>query len=138
MKNYRASLIISTVSLIILPSLAEGDFFNERVAIDNFKLGGLSYIISGKKAVFSGNIGKLSNVHVLFNKSAGDMRLFSPECTLNQIEKVCSSDRRVHFRSQSFTVDGIGFDLLFEKQHLFIRNNVKMRIFNKNVNLLGQ
>ncbi len=131
-------LIVTVASLIILPSLADGDFFDERVAIDNFKLGGADYVISGKKAIFSGNIGTLSKVQALFNKNAGDMRLFSPECTLNQIEKVCSSDRQVHLRSKSFTIDGVGFDLLFEKQHLFIRNNVKMRIFKNNNNLLGQ
>ncbi len=132
------SLIVITAFLIILPSLADSDFFDEKVAIDNFKLGGPDYVISGGKAIFSGNIGTLSNVQALFNKNAGDMRLFSPECTLNQIRKVCSSDRQVHLRSKSFTIDGIGFDLLFEKQHLFIRNNVKMRIFKKNINLLGQ
>ena len=126
------------ISSFIFSGFANDTIFDEKFTIDNFKLGGADYIITGGKAIFSGNVGVIDGVQALFNQERGDMRLFTPRCTLNQIDNECHSDRRVHLRSKNFMIDGVGFDLVLAKHRLFIRNDVRVRIFGNQINLLGE
>ena len=135
-------LIPSALPIVIFSFIFSGfandTIFDEKFTIDNFKLGGADYVITGEKAIFSGNIGVIDGVQALFNQERGDMRLFTPHCTLNQIDNACHSDRRVHLRSKNFMIDGVGFDLVLAKHRLFIRNDVRVRIFGNQTNLLGE
>ena len=136
--NSRTSTLPIIIFSFIFSAFANDAIFDEKFTINNFKLGGADYVIVGEKAVFSGHTGVIDGVQAQFYQERGDMRLFTPQCTLNQVDNACHSDRSVHLRSKNFMIDGVGFDLILAKHRLFIRNDVRVRILANQINLLGE
>ena len=134
----RFLLVIIVAIFPILQSVSGNNSLGERLTINNFKLGGIDYLIVGDKAIVTGDRALIKKMQGVFHRNNSEMRLFSPECDFDQVAKTGQSSSRIHLRSKSLTIDGVGFDLDFAAHRVFIRDEVKVRIFTKDKQLLGE
>lgn len=133
-----ATLLALALSSYAVERAAANDDFQQRLTISNFTLGGADYTVAGEKAIVMGSRALIQQIQAVFQRDNKEVRLFSPECDLDQISRTGQSRDRIHVRTRSLTIDGVGYDVSFPDQRIFIRNDVKVRIFASDKNLLGQ
>ena len=124
--------------VLFMSVIVTGSTYKDVIVIDHFKTGGLNYVISGEKAIINGNHVHLTGVQARLKQSNGEIYLFTPICDFDQAKKVSYSDRPVHIRNESMTIDGTGFDLDINRSHVTVRKDVKVRIYNYRDDLLGK
>jgi hypothetical protein len=130
--------LVSAFCLITMQLMASDGNLRENLTIEDFKLGGINYSIVGSSARVTEDYTYIEKLQARFYREGGDLLLFTPECTFDQAKKSGHSDKQIHLRSRSFTIDGVGFDLNFERRRIIVKSNVKVRIFDYSKNLLGR
>ena len=123
---------------LLFSAVVTGNTYKDVIVIDNFKTGGLNYVISGEKAIINGNHVHLTGVQARLKQSKGEIYLFTQICDFDQTKNVSYSDRRVHIRNESMTIDGTGFRLDINRNHVTVRKDVTVRIYNYRDDLLGK
>lgn len=101
-------------------------------------LGKVAWLIFGKTGLTQGNKVKLQGVRMVYYGKEGEIQVFSPECELDEQNRMGRSTMPVHMRGRNMTIDGVGFDLDIGARRMTIRRNVKVRIFDPDVDLLGK
>ena len=124
--------------IVFFSSISMGSTYKEIITINDFKTGGVDYVITGEKAVINGNHVHLKGVQARLKQSNGKIYLFTPECDFDQANKLGYSDKPVHIRNGSMTIDGTGFHLDVSNSHVIVRKDVIVRIYNYRDDLLGQ
>ena len=130
--------MVRLLILVLSSQLSFASTYNETITINNFKTGDFDYVIVGAKAVITGNHVHLKGVQARVKQPTGEIYLFTPECEFNQEKRVGYSDKPVHIRNESMTIDGEGFELNIGKNKVVVRKDVKVRIYNYRDDLLGR
>jgi len=125
-------------AILLFSAIVTGSTYKDVIVIDNFKTGGLNYVISGDKAIINGSHVHLTGVQARLKQSNGEIYLFTPICDFDQSKNIGYSDRTVHIRNESMTIDGIGFDLDINRSHVTVRKDVRVKIYNYRDDLLGK
>ena len=126
------------LSIVFLSSVSIGGTYKENIIINNFKTGGVDYVITGEKAIINGNHVHLNGVQARLKQSNGEIYLFTSECDFDQANKLGYSDHPVHIRNETMTIDGKGFQLDVSNSHVIVRKDVRVKIYNYRDDLLGQ
>ena len=118
-------LIISYLLIILFSQLSVASTYKETITINNFKTGDFDYVIVGEKAVITGSHVHLNGVQARLKQSTGEIYLFTPECEFDQEKRIGYSDKSVHIRNESMTIDGDGFELNINKNKVIVRKKCK-------------
>ena len=92
--------------------------------------GAISWEIEGAKATIIGGKARIRLVKVVFSPTDRGKQTWmtSPYCAFDRETRIVSSDAPLHVRNAGFVLDGLGYDILTDRQKLFIRKKVRMRI----------
>lgn len=91
----------------------------------------LEYVLTGAFARTEGALIRITDAKIEFVGAAGNNVtgvLTSPEIFYNQSTQFISGNQPIHFRSDGFDADGIGFDASQVSDSLHIRKDVKLTI----------
>ncbi len=107
----------------------------KRVVLSGFKTRGcredgrLQWELQGATATLRRGLAELSDVLLTFHLEDGRTAVVSsPKCMFNQGTKIGKSTAPIHVQSRTVVLDGVGYDILANKQKLHIRSKVRMCI----------
>lgn len=132
-------LILLIFMLVLTPSFA-GIEGNDSVNVEmknfikpqyNEKTHLLEYVLTGDFARTEGALIRVTNARIEFIGADGRSVtgiLTSPEIFYNQSTQFINGNQPIHFRSEGFDADGIGFDASQVSDSLHIRKDVKLVI----------
>lgn len=92
--------------------------------------GAIKWELEGAEATVRGGKAQIRHVKVTFSPTEREKQtqMTSPHCAFDRETRIVSSDAPLHVQSAGFVLDGIGYDILTDRQKLFIRNKVRMII----------
>ena len=130
-------LFVMTIMILALGVTGASSTYDGIFTVKDFKTGGDNYVIVGKKATINSNRVTIDRIRARIFQEKGDLYLFSPKCNFNQDQKMGYSDETVHIRNKNMTIDGIGFELDLGHGKIFVRKDVRVKIYNYREDLLG-
>jgi hypothetical protein len=90
---------------------------------------GSRWELYGKHAEVAGALANIRDVRLTFYFADGKTAVVtSPRCDFDQAAGTGASDAPIHVVSQTLRLDGVGYDLLLDKQVIHIRSAVEMRL----------
>ena len=140
---WRGSVLV-VLMLVVVACCAFDLNHVQHVTLEDFRSRGChengkgSWELHGAKAEVRGPRVQLEGVDLLFHLEDGEkVRLTSPACSFNQATQMGESDEPIHVQSQTFVLDGVGYDVLANTHRIRIRSKVRMVIKRKVGTLKG-
>lgn len=116
------------VVAIPLIAYATGYAPGARITMSDFKLSADRYDVAGKHATFMAELVQLKQMTATMNQGAQTVKLASPRCSLDRVNRRATSRSTVQITSDKVTMTGRGFDVDFERQRVRVRRDVRMVI----------
>ncbi|MEA2012561.1 MAG: LPS export ABC transporter periplasmic protein LptC [Verrucomicrobiota bacterium] len=107
---------------------------DETITIMNFKMqefgddDRILWKLNGKTATLIGEFADITRAVMILERGSDPLTIKSEKCLFNQETKIGKSSKPVHIEGKTISADGIGFDLDLNKQHIYIRSHVRVKL----------
>lgn len=131
------SLVVLCTGLIVQGG--SGLLPYDKLTIKGFKYHDAKLFLTGREALVSGRRIQIRDARAEMTDDAGEKTVIStPSCEFDKVSRRGSGDQAIHLRRRNMTIDGLGFDVDFNRHRIIIRRQVVVRLFDPKIKLLGK